>query len=57
MVLVPDYPDSYYYRGLLLKKTGETELAIKHLEVFLELAPDDPRAATARALLSTLRNR
>lgn len=40
--------------GLLEAKRGEREEARRHLAAFLTLAPDNPRAAEARSLLSQL---
>jgi cytochrome c-type biogenesis protein CcmH/NrfG len=46
----PDEPDIPFYRGLIAFRTGETAAAIRHFDRFLELAPDDDRAAMITSL-------
>lgn len=53
--LDPNHARSHYYVGLILMREGAKTEAKSHLERFLELAPDDPNAATARDALRYLR--
>lgn len=46
----PDNAKAHYYLGLVMVNTGEGE-AKEHFERFLELAPDDPDAPTAREMI------
>jgi len=50
----PDHGQAHYMLGLCYLGKGETVKAKEQLERFLELAPNDPEAATAREMLSTL---
>ena len=50
----PDNGRAHYMLGLCHLGKGETAKAKELLERFPELAPDDPEAATAREMLSTL---
>jgi tetratricopeptide (TPR) repeat protein len=50
----PNHPGSHYYQGLILMREGANQAARKQLERFLQLAPDDPDAATAREILTYL---
>lgn len=52
--LRPDEPELHYRLGFLYAGGGRTAEARERLERFLELAPDDPRAAEARELLAAL---
>jgi Flp pilus assembly protein TadD len=57
--LNPDHPRSHYLLGLILMREGGKESskeAKRHLERFLQLAPNDPDAATAEGILSYLKN-
>lgn len=47
----PEHARAHYYLGLCGVNTGDSELAREHLGRFLELAPDDPEAETARQML------
>ncbi|MEL7059426.1 MAG: tetratricopeptide repeat protein [Acidobacteriota bacterium] len=49
----PDYADAHYKLGLLFSATDSAK-AKKHLQTFLELAPEHPEAASAREVLSYL---
>jgi tetratricopeptide (TPR) repeat protein len=53
--LDPNHPRSHYFLGLILMREGAKKEAKSHLERFLELAPDDPDAATASDALRYLR--
>lgn len=48
--IAPDSADLAFLRGLIAVERGENELAVTHFDRFLELAPDDPRAAMVRSL-------
>jgi tetratricopeptide (TPR) repeat protein len=52
--LLPDNPSAHYLRGLCCDRAGDHRCTRKHLERFLELAPDHADAATARKLLGYL---
>ncbi len=45
---------AHYYLGLCYTNLRESEKAKKHLEAFLELAPEDPDAAVAEQMLQAL---
>lgn len=47
----PDNAKAHYTLGLVLVNTGESARAKEHFQRFLELAPDDPDAATAREMM------
>jgi tetratricopeptide (TPR) repeat protein len=51
----PNHAPSHYYLGLALMREGAKAGAKSHLERFLELAPNDPDAGTARDALKYLR--
>jgi Tfp pilus assembly protein PilF len=51
----PNHAPSHYYLGLILMREGANQDAKSHLKRFLELAPGDPDAATAREALTHLR--
>ena len=53
--LDPSHPRSHYFLGLILVREGAKQEAKSHFERFLQLAPDDPNAATARDALRYLR--
>ncbi len=53
--LDPNDPRSHYLLGLMLMREGAKQEARSHLERFLELAPGDPDAATARDALKYTR--
>jgi tetratricopeptide (TPR) repeat protein len=50
----PELAPAYFQLGLTCNMMGETECARQALQKFLELAPDDEDAATARSLLEYL---
>ncbi|REK04347.1 MAG: hypothetical protein DWQ36_18115 [Acidobacteria bacterium] len=50
----PDHAKANYMLGLVLIGEGDNAGAKTHLERFLELAPDDPDAATAQEMLQYL---
>jgi Tfp pilus assembly protein PilF len=53
--LDPNHPRSHYFLGLILMREKANEQAKSHLERFLQLAPNDPEAATAGEILRYLR--
>lgn len=46
----PDEPDIPFYRGLIAVRQGDSATAVRAFDRFLELAPDDDRAAMVRSL-------
>ena len=50
-----NHAPSHYYLGLILMREGAKQEAKSHFGRFLELAPDDPDAATARDALTHLK--
>jgi len=50
----PDLPRAHYQLGLVYSSEGDNAKAKEHLERFLELAPDDPEAPSARDILQYL---
>lgn len=50
----PDQPRAHFILGLSLVNQEQTDEAKVHLERFLELAPNDPEAETARSMLQYL---
>jgi len=50
----PNRPRAHYYLGLIYVGEGANEEAKSHLKRFLQLAPDDPEAATAGELVRFL---
>jgi len=50
----PDYPWANYLLGLVLMGEGTNDEAITYLNRFIELAPDDPEAPSARELVRYL---
>jgi Tfp pilus assembly protein PilF len=53
--LDPNHARSHYLMGLILMREGAKAEARSHLERFLELAPNDPDAATAKDALKYLK--
>lgn len=51
----PTHAQSHYFLGLILAREGAKQEAKRHLQRFLELAPNDPDAATARGALEYLK--
>ena len=52
----PSYPQAYYYLGVIDAGRGANAEAKKHLDRFLQLAPNDPEAPSAREMLRYLKN-
>jgi len=52
----PNRARAHYYLGLIYVGEGANDEAKTHLERFVELAPDDPEAATAGELVTFLSN-
>lgn len=50
----PNYPPAHYYLGVIEVGQGATAEARNHLERFLQLAPNDPEANSARDMLKFL---
>ena len=50
----PELAPAYYQLGLTCNMQGDVECAKEALGKFLELAPDDPEAATAQSLIDYL---
>jgi len=50
----PSYPQAYYYLGVIDVGQGASAEAKSHLERFLQLAPNDPEANSAREMLKYL---
>ncbi len=46
----PDEPDIPFYRGLIAFRRGDNDTAVHEFDRFLELAPDDGRAAMVSSL-------
>ena len=51
----PNQPQAHYYLGTMFAAEGATEDAVRYLQRFLEIAPNDPEAAAARDMLKYLR--
>lgn len=51
----PSLVKAHYMLGLTYINTGDTAKAREHLQKFLELAPNDPDAATAKEMLDSLK--
>ncbi|HVS33661.1 MAG TPA: tetratricopeptide repeat protein [Thermoanaerobaculia bacterium] len=51
----PKYPQAYYYLGVISASQGATGEARRHIERFLQLAPNDPEAKSARDMLQYLK--
>jgi|YNPBryunderm2012_1023409.scaffolds.fasta_scaffold04840_2 tetratricopeptide (TPR) repeat protein len=52
--LKPDYPQAHYFLGLIAIGEGNNGEAVTHLQRFLQLAPNDPEAASVREMLAHL---
>jgi len=52
--LAPDYPPAHYLLGLCFDREGQPEAARRHLERYLELAPEGADAVSARRLVTIL---
>ncbi len=50
----PNYPWANYLLGLVLMGEEDNREAISYLERFIQLAPDDPEAPSARDLVEYL---
>ncbi len=50
----PEHAKAHYMLGLCLVNAGESDDARRHLEIFLDLAPEDPEAPDARDMLKYL---
>ncbi|MBN1224882.1 MAG: tetratricopeptide repeat protein [Candidatus Aminicenantes bacterium] len=50
-----DYAAAYYQLGMVHVNQNHTDEAVRNLEKFLELAPDDPNAGVARQLVDYLK--
>lgn len=50
----PDWPPAYRQKGYALLNLTEYKGALESFQKFLELAPEDPRAATIRSLIPEL---
>jgi Tfp pilus assembly protein PilF len=50
----PTHARCHYYLGLISVNEGANYEAVRHFERFIELAPDDPDAATAGDLVKYL---
>jgi tetratricopeptide (TPR) repeat protein len=53
--LDPSYPQAYYYLGVMYAAEGATKEAVQNLQRFLQLAPNDPEAKSAREMLDYLK--
>lgn len=53
--LDPNYPQAYYYLGLICVSQNASAEARSNFERFLQLAPNDPEAASARDALKYLK--
>jgi Tfp pilus assembly protein PilF len=51
----PNYPQAHYYLGLINVSLGKSAEARTHFERFLQLAPNDPEANSAREALKYLK--
>ncbi len=51
----PEHADAHYYVGVLLIRENRMKEALDHLGRHLEMSPESPTAADARALLEALR--
>ena len=50
----PELAEAYFQLGLTCNMLGDVECAKQALVKFIEVAPDDPDAATAQSLLDYL---
>jgi len=55
IALKSDFAVAYYQLGMVQVNQNNKEDAVKNLEKFLELAPDDPNAAVAKQLVEYLK--
>jgi tetratricopeptide (TPR) repeat protein len=53
--LKPEHASAHYYLGLCYANASKPDLAKTHLQRFLELAPNDANASTAREMLKYLK--
>ncbi len=54
LAIDPNYPQAYYYLALIDVGQGATAEAKSHIQRFLQLAPNDPEAKSAREMLKYL---
>ena len=54
LAIQPDHIYAHYYIGLAYNQINNKDLAIDHLQKFLQLAPNAPEAEQVRRLLSQL---
>lgn len=54
LALDANHPQAHYYLGISQTTTGDNASAKAHLQKFIELAPDDPEAPTAKDMLTYL---
>lgn len=54
LALDPGDPRANYVMGLLLFNAGDRDAAREHLQVFVDAAPDDPDAASARTMIEAV---
>ena len=54
LALDSDHARAHYQLAICLVNSGETDAAREHFQKFLELAPEDPEAASAKEMLSYL---
>lgn len=55
LALDPADARANYLMGLLLVNAGDNEAARRHLQAFVDAAPEDPDAAAARAMMDAIR--
>jgi Tfp pilus assembly protein PilF len=55
LAIDPNYPQAYYYLGLIDVSLGANAEARTNFQRFLQLAPDDPEAPSAREALKYLK--
>lgn len=55
IALDPKMADAYYYLGMTLVSQGKTKEAVAPLQEYLKLAPAGDNAATAKAVLDTIK--
>ncbi|HEX6863618.1 MAG TPA: tetratricopeptide repeat protein, partial [Thermoanaerobaculia bacterium] len=51
----PQFAKGHYVLGLTYAKTDDKAKAIEHLETFLQMAPNDAEAASAKEMLEYLK--
>jgi tetratricopeptide (TPR) repeat protein len=54
LTIDPNYPQAYYYLALIDVSQGATADAKSHIQRFLQLAPNDPEANSAREMFKYL---